>query len=286
MRIQASWRGYTVRRSLWGLGQSATEIQRVWRGYLGRERFKRARAAKDKELREAYFAAAATVIQRWFRGYYSRLHIHCFNSRKQYLASIQAMNEHVVEEMNGNYLYQLEEQETLAMELGRKRFEGALKGLHHLVSTQSSAGIYNSPFNAVVGGPPTVGGVAIEDHLKSVASGRGSLLQGENRVKSREMRPSRLKLPNDLANPYDSPQSLSPSPTQVPQYMVPSSRPFITAVRGRTEVTEPTVRASAPYISPHKRDVEAKKESTMANITDKPFHTTIHNADLFETSFA
>lgn len=48
---------------------------------------------------QAYFARAATTIQRWWRGYWSRTHVHSFYARKAYLASISSQNKTVRAEM-------------------------------------------------------------------------------------------------------------------------------------------------------------------------------------------
>ncbi len=41
---------------------------------------------------QAYFDANATTIQKWWRGFFSRKHIHNFYARKAYLAAIQQQN--------------------------------------------------------------------------------------------------------------------------------------------------------------------------------------------------
>lgn len=48
----------------------------------------------------------------------------------------------------------------------REAFQNALKGRHHLSSTEVCPGVYNSPFAAVTGGQSSVGGKTLEEHLR------------------------------------------------------------------------------------------------------------------------
>lgn len=49
----------------------------------------------------------------------------------------------------------------------RETFLSAIRGMHHLASTEVCPGVYNSPFTAVLGGPPQVAGKTIEEHLRT-----------------------------------------------------------------------------------------------------------------------
>ena len=49
----------------------------------------------------------------------------------------------------------------------RETFMSVISGLHHLTSTESCPGVYNSPFTAVTGGPPQIAGMTVEEHLRS-----------------------------------------------------------------------------------------------------------------------
>ena len=71
--------------------QSAKEIQRFYRGHLGREYFHECQRKQNYELRMAYFNYHATYIERCFRGYWSRKYICDYYARKAFItASILA----------------------------------------------------------------------------------------------------------------------------------------------------------------------------------------------------
>jgi hypothetical protein len=55
--------------------------------------------------------------------------------------------------------------EEQALEKKQQEFDAAVSNLHHLLSTNVRPGIYNSPFAHT---RPTVFGIAVEDHLRSL----------------------------------------------------------------------------------------------------------------------
>ena len=63
-------------------------------------RARRALEEYNRALRKAYFNAMATVIQRWWRGFYSRKHIHDYYARKRYLKQVKERNDHIRAELN------------------------------------------------------------------------------------------------------------------------------------------------------------------------------------------
>lgn len=169
--IQAAWRGFVVRKNLATATAAATVIQAGYRGHLGRLRALKQSVEVARALRAAYFGAAATEIQRAFRGYYSRKYVHSFYARQAYLAAVSAS----ADELRATMAAQYEEQKaTLAAEMEEEahaHFTKTIQGLHHLVSTESSPGIYNSPFALITGGKPAVAGKPLEDHLRSARHG-------------------------------------------------------------------------------------------------------------------
>ncbi|KAK9863684.1 hypothetical protein WJX84_005496 [Apatococcus fuscideae] len=92
IRIQAHARGFLQRLYLGALRHHAIVIQKCWRGYRGSERFKDYRQAYDIILRARFVAAAATNIQRTWRGWLSRKYRHDFFKRKHYLEGVRRTN--------------------------------------------------------------------------------------------------------------------------------------------------------------------------------------------------
>jgi hypothetical protein len=74
--------GFMLRR--WN--RAATDVQRLYRGHLGRVRFKIKQVEVGKEIRLAFFNAKATLIQRVYRGFYSRKYVHSFYDRKHFIS--------------------------------------------------------------------------------------------------------------------------------------------------------------------------------------------------------
>jgi len=115
---------------------------------------------------QAYFHHAATTIQRHWRGYFSRKHVHNFAARKAYLRAVAARNAEVRAEMAAA------EQQALAARRGgraataREQFEQQVGQLHHLVSTRAVPGIFSPPFEVAAGLVPVIEGLTIEEHLQ------------------------------------------------------------------------------------------------------------------------
>ena len=142
------------------------------------------------EGREKHFHQAAIEIQRHWRGSHSRRRIHSFYDRQRYLDSVLAIGEQLRQTLKVHH--ETQSQTALlekVIELFRTRlcmsetscflqeskmretFLNAISGMHHLASTEVCPGIYNSPFSAVIGGPPSVAGKTLEEHLRSARRG-------------------------------------------------------------------------------------------------------------------
>lgn len=167
VRIQAAARGFLTRRRLDRLAiDSATTLQRYWRGYLGRQRALLAREMRDKKLRQIYFDKMATTIQRHWRGFWSRKALFDFYARKRYLAAVRTRNEELRAELAEEEARATAMQQQATEEAARKLFDDKISKLHHLLSTSAQPGIFNSPYSVATGTVPAVAGLPIEDHLR------------------------------------------------------------------------------------------------------------------------
>ena len=88
----------------------------------------------------------AVIIQRQWRGFYVRLRVHNFYARKKYLKALEIKNELVRRD-----LQDIREETMLKVRFReREKYEGFLnrsaRDNHHLVSTYTMPGVYNSPF--------------------------------------------------------------------------------------------------------------------------------------------
>lgn len=147
VQIQSWYRGVLTREYLRHLHKCATEIQRHWRGYLGR-RFCRIRVKSlVLVMRMNVYNAMAVRIQKHWRGYYTRKHVHNFYARKQYLEALVVKNGILQAELD-EYQEQQDIDRKLEHEKAVERhlYYQARKN-HYLLSTNQISGIYNSPFN-------------------------------------------------------------------------------------------------------------------------------------------
>ena len=88
VRIQKLWRGQRVRAWVTVMRLACVEIERVFRGHLGRLRHGALATARTDREELAVFHYHAILCQRTFRGYYSRRYRHDFNARKAYISSV------------------------------------------------------------------------------------------------------------------------------------------------------------------------------------------------------
>lgn len=115
---------------------------------------------------QAYFNHAATEIQRRWRGYWSRAHVHSFTARRAYLAAFAAQNAAVRRKMGDAYRAELARRAGGRKETALERFEAQAARLHHLVSTAAVPGVFGAPLEAAAGLAPLVEGLTIEEHLQ------------------------------------------------------------------------------------------------------------------------
>jgi hypothetical protein len=110
-----------------------------------------------------YFAG---VVQRHFRGWYSRKNVHDYYARKAYVQAITAKGETMRAELDAAYIAQLEAHLAAAEAKQKQDFEALSGGLHHLVSTKAQPGVYNPPWATTMDAVPSAFGVPLETHLR------------------------------------------------------------------------------------------------------------------------
>ncbi|MEW5313354.1 MAG: hypothetical protein WDW38_004927 [Sanguina aurantia] len=165
--IQAAARGFLMRRRIQRMGSVCVVIQRYWRGYTGRLRGKLALELRNKRLRQLYFDAEATIIQRHWRGFWSRRNVFDFFARKAYLEAVASKNASIRRELNHEADRAMAAQRQLAETNARRLFDEKVSHLHHLCSTSSQPGVFNSPYNLATSTLPHVAGQPVEDHLRA-----------------------------------------------------------------------------------------------------------------------
>ncbi|KAK6182299.1 hypothetical protein SNE40_010013 [Patella caerulea] len=146
VKIQSWFRATRCRSYLKHLNSSAVNIQRKWRGFLGRKYFRILIQNGVFILKLNYYNSMASKIQKVWRGYYIRKYIFNYYSRKRYLEALQVKNEIVRSELDEYAEQQAQIQQRMADEQERNNKIYAARKNHHLLSTEVIPGIYNSPF--------------------------------------------------------------------------------------------------------------------------------------------
>jgi len=167
--IQKSFRGFVVRKYLRLLGEAATEIQRLFRGFKGRKIYHLRIEERDFKLQLMRYDCCAVLIQKRWKGYFSRRYVSDYYSRKAYLKKVQdeakQFRVEQDEEMTRRKLEAKEKYETERLE----EFEDATTNLHHLLSTSNRPGVFKSPFGNEFSA--TAYGICVEDHLRNAMKG-------------------------------------------------------------------------------------------------------------------
>lgn len=133
----------TVLFSSLSISYAAGEIERVFRGHMGRKKTRRMALQKQHTRHVYYLHYLCIQMQRCFRGYYSRKYKHDQARRKQYCRMIEEKGKEIVEKMA---IYAQEQAEREAEEARIKRetdFSKLAENLHHLTSTAHIRGVYN-----------------------------------------------------------------------------------------------------------------------------------------------
>ena len=101
--------------------------------------------------------------------------------------------------MQSHVITLLAEDEERRAKERRKEFAEVTRNLHHLLSTRTTAGIYNSPYSD----PVTVGGIPIEDHLKKAT--KDLLLEsGVHSSRKNSKQGSSLKISLQASSKYNA----------------------------------------------------------------------------------
>jgi hypothetical protein len=271
--IQNNYRGMMCRDLYKRKRAGAVMMQRLFRGYTGRNCAAEALSEGVKRQEIAFFHYHVAVLQRSLRGFYSRKYVHDFYARKAYIQSVVEKSNMLRTQLAAQREASKREEQQRKLREAQKSFKEATQTLHHLVSTKSRLGVYRSPFSDDL--QPTAFGVPIEEHLRrntrEILHTRG--LKTARHVK-RRTRGSVL-----AQDPYDEIQAVIRAETRHSKMRRVSRKDFVAG--GRSRVLEQnrisSVHASAPYQEENKRRTKGSGGSRF-----KPFYTTVNAPDLFD----
>ncbi|KAJ3367702.1 hypothetical protein GGF31_007162 [Allomyces arbusculus] len=143
--IQYAWRRHVMRTWRRFLGEQATTIQRVFRGYLARKRIKVALEEHCRRTNRTYYDSMATKIQKLWRGYWSRKTVFDFYLRQRYLHHVAEKSQAVREQLQEYEQRQHALFTHRALRQLKKEQVAMATRVHHLLGTQAMPGVLGPP---------------------------------------------------------------------------------------------------------------------------------------------
>ena len=162
--IQRCYRGSKLRATLKYRVQQAIIISRVYRGHKGRTKVKNAKNKVETYKIAMLHNYFALLLQKTFRGYFSRKYRQNHARRKRMLQEIADKGEEVRRQMNQYAVDQALREEEEEKIKRKEEFTKLAQNLHHLVSTQARSGVYNPPEDFM--DTPTVEDIPVEVHIR------------------------------------------------------------------------------------------------------------------------
>lgn len=171
----------------------------------------------------------------------------------------------------------------VAEEKAREEFKKVTQNLHHLLSTQSTPGVYNPPY--AMDQVPTVFGVPVEEHLKR---GVKDFIKtnGLHRVKPAPYAaPSRLSV--QASSEYGVVERTSRDERRYRKMRHLSAQPFVAGGKPRAPLPEPGIASGTQFQEAWRaaQSMREKEHSTAmkaARVSHKPFHVSVTRGRLFE----
>jgi hypothetical protein len=163
IKVQSVYRASKVRKRYHNLLGAVMLIQRVMRGFLARSRTRALRLDRNRRLNALFFHHCAAVVQKFFRGWWSRRHLHDYYGRKGYLEKVQKRGEYTSAFLAREFQERLAQAKADEENQTRKEFDNLAGELHHLISTKNCPGVYNPPYNDAL---PRAFDLPIEQHLR------------------------------------------------------------------------------------------------------------------------
>lgn len=175
--IQKNARRYLCTRRFTLLKKVSLEVQRNFKGYLARAQHKQSVKDLSNDMNMQFYEYHLIIIQKHFRGYRCRRSKLDYHERRKYLQRIKQKNEETLAKLQEYSRAVQYHQERMKEEDQRKQFTMVAANLHHLVSTKTIPGVYNSPF-VPEETKPQVYNSDIETHLKAVFKNNLNKTQG------------------------------------------------------------------------------------------------------------
>ncbi|TPX54438.1 hypothetical protein SeMB42_g00281 [Synchytrium endobioticum] len=154
--IQRMWRGYSTRRWLHNQHECACMIQKTYRGYIARRAFEALVSAHCYTTRMRRYNRAATLIQKIWRGTYTRRRIFDYAARKAYIRTIEARMRDMRTFLAHQASDDAERAEARTREARMARMTALMGTMHHLVGTKAIPSALRGADEAAVKDSPAV----------------------------------------------------------------------------------------------------------------------------------
>mmetsp|Transcript_36711 Transcript_36711/g.85087 ORF Transcript_36711/g.85087 Transcript_36711/m.85087 type:complete len:318 (+) Transcript_36711:47-1000(+) len=282
--IQSFWRAHILWQLLSEWNGNALHVERIYRGHLGRVLANAARRERRIYWQRIYFSHCATSVQKWYRAYHSRRYKHNYYARKAYIEAV--LQKSAALSLNNSERLQAQVEEAIASQelKARNELEQLSVKLHHLVSTKTTAGIYNSPMHD--GFLPTAFSIPVEQHLRNAI---------KPQIREEMCRSAKGKLSNTkpklllsaaLHEPYASQDERRRALERESKasYMALHGETFHTSTKHNATfaATQPSLQANTPYIDGGKQTI-VRSSNKASWISSKPFHTAVPTNKLLES---
>lgn len=161
-KLQTKFRESQARHKFHVKKKNVAKLQRVYRGSVGRV-LTAAERARQKVIKQGLlYAYFAEIMQKVWRGFYSRRNKHDYHARKKYIQRVIDTSDELQRKIQ-EYADEVKRNEVKAKVEKRKQdFKNKSARLHYLTSTKVQRGVFNGPYSR----QPEVDGVPVEKAIK------------------------------------------------------------------------------------------------------------------------
>ena len=149
------------------LKSQALEVQKALRGYLARANHQKDVEEQNDNLMKQFFEYHISIIIKHWLGYKCRKNVMDYHANRKWLEVTRKKNEETLIELKEQAAKRQYELDRENEENQRRNFVNIAKNLHHLVSTATIPGVYNTPFLPAEL-KPQVYNADIEEHLRGI----------------------------------------------------------------------------------------------------------------------
>jgi len=272
-KIQTRFRESTARRDYQSRRRHAAELQRVYRGFVGRS-ITAARRAQRKVVKQGLlYASFAEIVQKIWRGYNSRKRKHDYHARKEYIRTIVDKSSELQRRIEEYAEEARKEAAKRKAEKRRKLFQQKSARLNYLVGTKAQPGVFNGPYHE----QPTVDGVPLETCIKQNVNAYLKKNKLDRKKSVLKPYPRRNKMSIQMTSKYDVPRKASQRARQKNKRRRIGPKNMLTGRRPHTPVYRRGFQEGCEYIEPRelkKTSKERLEKDKKRRVSQKPFQLT------------